>query len=300
MDASSCTRPCARWREEELERDGATQIRRNALAIHSRCVFWSTVTPQLTTTDTGDTEFGPLQLLCRPPTLIPRPETAFMFERFASLVAANVNAGNEYKLLDLYTGSAPIPLLMRSILPGGWRTYGVDASQQAVALAKDNVDLVARQHQDSKPATGIWQADIMSPTFAKAAIQKIGGKCHILTANPPYIPYDQYVNLPSGVREFEDVNALLGDGGPDRPLDERKGDGLSHYRRIAELIPELLVDKEAIADPELKEAPRIALEIGFDQGQVVQDVLRQANVGVSRTECWKDQWDQDRLVVAWL
>lgn len=216
------------------------------------------------------------------------------------MVAAHINPSNEYRLLDLYTGSAPIPLLMRNILPREWRTYGVDLSEQAVTLAKDNVDFVSHQHQDSNPTTEIWQANIMSPTFASDALKRVGGKCHILTANPPYIPYDQYVDLPRGVREFEDVNALLGDGEPDNPLNERKGDGLSHYRRIAELIPELLIDKEAIADPGLKEAPRIALEIGYDQGQLVQDVLMQANVGVSRTECWKDQWDQDRLVVAWL
>lgn len=258
------------------------------------------VIPQLTSLIAGDTEFGPLSLQCRPPTLIPRPETAFVFERFASMIAFKVEKEDGYKLLDLYTGSAPIPLLMRHNLPGGWQTIGVDQSEEAVALADDNVDLICQQDLESKPATKVWQADIMSPTFPSAATQRLGGRCHILTANPPYIPYDQYINLPRGVRDFEDVNALLGDGGPDSPLFERKGDGLSHYRRIASLIPELLVGREDVVGSGLEQVPRIALEIGVDQGQVVQDVLMQANAGVSRTECWKDQWDQDRLVVAWL
>lgn len=216
------------------------------------------------------------------------------------MLASHLGQGAEYKLLDLYTGSAPIPLLLRNTLPSGWRTFGVDLDEQAVALAIDNVDLICREDSETRPATTVWQADIMSPTFASDAIQKVGARCHVLTANPPYIPYDQYIDLPRSVREYEDVNALLGDGEPGRPTAERKGDGLSHYRRIASLIPELLVGKRALRGSGLEQVPRVALEIGYDQGQVVQDVLMQAGVGLSRTECWKDQWDQDRLVVAWL
>mgnify|MGYP002718972606 CR=1 FL=1 len=216
------------------------------------------------------------------------------------MLAYELQEDAEFKLLDLYTGSAPIPLLMRNNLANGWRTFGVDLSQQAVAVAYDNVNSICRQDPEAKAATSIWQANIMSPTFASDALQRLGGKCHVLTANPPYIPYDQYIDLPRGVREFEDVNALLGDGEPGRSPEERRGDGLSHYRRIASLIPELLVDRKAISGSSLENVPRVALEIGYDQGHVVQDVLMHANVGVSRTECWKDQWDQDRLVVAWL
>lgn len=204
-------------------------------------------------------------------------------------------------MLDLYTGSAPIPLLMRHLLPDDWKTFGVDLSANAVAIARDNVDFVSRQSPVvTKTATQLWQADIMHLAFPSDATTRMSGKCHILTANPPYIPYLQYVDLPHGVRAFEDVNALLGDGIPFAPLIERQGDGLSHYRRIAALIPELMVRKEDIAGTGLKNAPRIALEIGFDQGVAVQEILMAAKTGVTRTECWKDQWEQDRLVVAWL
>jgi release factor glutamine methyltransferase len=224
-----------------------------------------------------------------------------VFERFASAVAAHTNKANQFKMLDLYTGSAPIPLLMRHLLPGNWRTFGVDFSSDAVALAKDNVDFVSgRFPASTKTPTHIWQADIMAPKFPSATTTRMEGKCHILTANPPYIPYDQYVDLPHGVRAFEDVNALLGDGDPSAPLVARQGDGLSHYRRIAGLIPELLLQKEDVAGTGLENAPRIALEIGYDQGEAVQEILMTAKAGVIRTECWKDQWEQDRLVVAWL
>lgn len=216
------------------------------------------------------------------------------------MIAAHGAKADQLKLLDLYTGSAPIPLLMRRLLPDDWRTFGVDLSEKAVALAMDNVDFVSGQLPTPKPATQIWQADIMHPGFSSDTTARLNGKCHILTANPPYIPYDQYVNLSHGVRAFEDVNALLGDGGPSAPLTDRRGDGLSHYRRIAALIPELLVEKQNMAGTGLESAPRIALEIGWDQGVAVQEILMAANAGVSRTECWKDQWGQDRLVVAWL
>ncbi|KAJ9125555.1 hypothetical protein QFC22_000517 [Naganishia vaughanmartiniae] len=248
----------------------------------------------------GDTEFGPMQLLCRPPTLIPRPETAFVFERFATLLATHSDANTEYKLLDLYTGSAPIPLLMRHLLSDNWRTFGVDLSEAAVKLAKDNVDSITNQHQDRKAPTEIWQADTMKDDFPVETVRRMNGKCHILTANPPYIPYEQYIDLPPGVRAFEDINALLGDGSPSAMLEERKGNGLTHYRRIANLLPALLIPPDEMTDKDLRRVPRVALEIGFDQSEAVQEILKAESGVVTRTECWKDQYGQDRLVVGWL
>lgn len=223
-----------------------------------------------------------------------------MFERLANLLASHSNSNTEYKLLDLYTGSAPIPLLLRHLLPNNWRTYGVDLSEAAVALATDNVGSIASQGQGQKAPTEIWLADVMRDDFALEAARKMNGKCHILTANPPYIPYEQYIDLPFGVRAFEDINALLGDGPPSASLDERKGDGLTHYRRIANLLPELLVPRGEMIGSSLRDAPRVALEIGFDQSAGVQNILKAESGIITRTECWKDQYGQDRLVVGWL
>ncbi|KAJ9109208.1 hypothetical protein QFC21_000537 [Naganishia friedmannii] len=248
----------------------------------------------------GDTEFGPIQLLCRSPTLIPRPETAFVFERFANLLATQSDLSTEYKLLDLYTGSAPIPLLIRHLLSDNWRTYGVDLSETAVALAQENVASITNQHQDRKAPTAIWQDDTMKNDFPAKAVRRMDGRCHILTANPPYIPYEQYIDLPSGVRAFEDINALLGDGSPFATLEQRKGDGLTHYRRIANILSELLLPRDELPGNALRNGPRVALEIGFDQGESVQSILKVESGVITRTECWKDQYGQDRLVVAWL
>jgi release factor glutamine methyltransferase len=189
---------------------------------------------------------------------------------------------------------------MRYLLADNWRTYGVDSSEAAVALARDNVDSITQRHEDQKPPTEVWRADTMKDDFPEETVQKMVGKCHILTANPPYIPYEQYIDLSYGVRAFEDINALLGDGTTLAPLEERKGDGLTHYRRIASLLPKLLVPRYRINDSGLKDVPRVALEIGFDQGEAVQDILKAGSGVVTRTECWKDQYHQDRLVVGWL
>jgi hypothetical protein len=46
--------------------------------------------------------------------------------------------------------------------------------------------------------------------------------------------------------------------------------------------------------------PRVAVEIGAEQGKAVEEILRSSPGGVvRRTEVWVDQYDRDRAVVGW-
>jgi release factor glutamine methyltransferase len=112
----------------------------------------------------------------------------------------------------------------------------------------------------------------------------MGGPTHIITANPPYISPPEYATLPPSVSDHEDRRALIADEG-----------GLHFYRVIAELVPRLL-----LLNPHLDAAnmPRVALEVGHLQADKVRGLLEHKSEGrIERTECWRDQWDRDRLVV---
>lgn len=94
----------------------------------------------------GTQPFGPLTLLTRPPTLIPRPETEEWTIRLASFITTflskhqePVSSSNPLHILDLCTGSGCIPLLLCQLLPkGSVRSVGVDISKSALQLARDN------------------------------------------------------------------------------------------------------------------------------------------------------------------
>ena len=105
----------------------------------------------------------------------------------------------------------------------------------------------------------------------------------IITANPPYIPRDQYAKLDKSVRAFEDPAALLGDppGVPD-------SGGLTFYFDIARLVAQGGV---------LAADGWLALEVGEGQARAVENIVHSV-ARMKDTEIWTDQWGKERVVVA--
>jgi methylase of polypeptide subunit release factors len=164
---------------------------------------------------------------------------------------------------------------------------GYDLSPDAIELAKENaraLDLDA----------GFHELDVFHPSAAEQVVQHSGGRVGVLVSNPPYIPLHEYRALPASVRSYEDPRALLGDPSG------YEGDGLAFYRRIADLLPDVLRSEEEMDRDGLGGLPRVAVEIGAEQGKAVEEILRSSPGGVvHRTEVWVDQYDRDRAVVGW-
>ncbi len=99
------------------------------------------------------------------------------------------------------------------------------------------------------------------------------GKYDLFICNPPYIRSADIEKLSAEVREHDPRIAL--DGGED---------GLSFYRRIADGAPAILND-----------GGYIVLEIGFDQGEAVRELLA---ADFADIEIYKDYSGNDRLVTA--
>ncbi|KAI0028606.1 S-adenosyl-L-methionine-dependent methyltransferase, partial [Vararia minispora EC-137] len=232
----------------------------------------------------GTQPFGPLELLVRPPVLIPRPETEDWVLRLADIL--HPMCTRPARVLDLCTGSGCIPLLLCALWPqGSTSAVGVDIADEALTLATDNarecgVPLLGdagaqgpppRLHNGFLPLHG----DLRAPDALACALPL--KPYTLITANPPYIPPAEYAALDASVRDHEDARALLGDG----------PDGLGFYHAIAELV---------CADGVLDEDAVLALEVGKGQADAVRAIVKRTGA-FTRTEVWRDPWGIERVVV---
>ncbi|KAF7977731.1 hypothetical protein HWV62_2800 [Athelia sp. TMB] len=236
--------------------------------------------------------FGPLELITRAPTLIPRPETEDWAMRLSELLAPTPKT--PISVLDLCTGTGCIPLLLCHLWPpGSARAYGVDISDSAVKLANENAVLYGIAPSDMSPPAKAdkntftpFQADILDSSFTASSQLPRLGPFDVITSNPPYIPLDEYRQLPRSVKDYEDPRALLGD--PPN-ADSGADDGLTFYRAISRLVarPGVLSDDERAM---------VVFEVGDKQASAVESIL-QSEGGLPRTEIWRDPWGKERVVV---
>lgn len=163
--------------------------------------------------------------------------------------------GSGMQVLDLCTGSGCIIISLLKNAPGIVGTAS-DISKQALLVAKEN----GKNHEVDVE----W---IRSDLF-----DNITGKYDLIVSNPPYIPTAEISKLMPEVRDFEPFDALDG-----------REDGLYFYREIIGQSQEYLNSEG-----------RLFLEIGYDQGEAVSALMREA--GFSEVEIVKDLAHLDRVV----
>jgi HemK-like putative methylase len=213
--------------------------------------------------------------------LIPRPETEHWVSRIAEFLSPT--AQQPISLLDLGTGSGCIPLLLCHLWPpGSTNAHAVDISPHALRLAQDNAVLcgIPSHSYDPKNPENTFNASIanfLSNDFL-SSISGINPSFDIITSNPPYIPWKEYLDLPQSVSQFEDPRALF--GGPN---------GFDFYYAIAHLVS----NNKTL----LKPNALVALEVGHNQARMVERLMR--NTGrFSFTDIWTDPWGKQRTVLA--
>ncbi|WP_045000271.1 peptide chain release factor N(5)-glutamine methyltransferase [Shuttleworthella satelles] len=217
---------------------------------------------------TGSQAFMGLDFMVNEHVLCPRQDTETLVEEgltiLASLQSGSVknrqaNADREIRLLDLCTGSGCI-LISLLALARGQETpihgLAADLSPEALAVARENAK-----------RNGVSAAFVLSDLFAE-----IEGSFDLITANPPYIPSGQLEDLMPEVRDHEPRMALDGDE-----------DGLAFYRRIAGQAPDYL-----------REGGWLLMEIAFDQGQAVRQML--ADGPFEEIEIIQDLSGRDRVL----
>jgi release factor glutamine methyltransferase len=164
-------------------------------------------------------------------------------------------------LLDLGTGTGCIPISILSNRPDA-TGMATDLSTEALAVAEGNADRNGVAERLSF-AQGNW--------FEALSAER---RFDLIVSNPPYITSAVVETLAPEVKDYDPRLAL--DGGPD---------GLAPYRVIA-----------AESARWLKPDGGLLLEIGYDQGAAVADLLAQH--GWTGIAVHKDLNGLDRVVMA--
>lgn len=168
--------------------------------------------------------------------LIPRPET----ELLVDLALQRIDELSDARVLDLGTGSGAIAIAIALQRPNVAVT-AVDASQDALRVAKLNCDWLLGNQQRVRLTHSNWFAQLDHTTF------------DLIVSNPPYVANGD-AHLASGDVRFEPGQALLGGE-----------DGLDHLRRIIAASPK-----------HLKHGGWLLCEHGYDQADSCRHLLQQA------------------------
>jgi release factor glutamine methyltransferase len=141
---------------------------------------------------TGRKEFWTFSLEVNRDVLIPRPDTEIIVEETLNIYRKIDSV--EIRILDIGTGSGAIALaLAKEISPA--KITATDISAAALALAKKNACFLNLQNK-----IDFLQGDLFEP---------VEGVFDIIVCNPPYIPEEEYKELPAGVKDYEPQIALL-------------------------------------------------------------------------------------------
>ena len=201
-----------------------------------------------------------IDLLVSDKVLVPRQDSECLVEEAMRYVPDGSS------ILDLCTGSGCL-LLSLMHYKNGCKGTGVDISEDALAVARDNLAKLEEQGGLNGGEANFLAGDLYDA---------LPGENHTfdyIISNPPYIRSADIESLAPEVRDHDPRIAL--DGGED---------GLAFYRRIA-----------AGAPAHLARGGMIFLEIGYDQAGAVSQIL--ADAGFKNIEVIKDYGDNDRVVI---
>ncbi len=203
----------------------------------------------------GTVAFGPIEIHVDARALIPRPETEQVWETAVSVLQ---QAGVGTPIVDLGSGSGVLALALKHTFPSA-SVYGTDASEEALALARENA------------AAGGLQVEFLHGDLFDPLPGDLQGHVELVVCNPPYVSEAEFERLPLEIRDHEPVQALV--AGPD---------GTEMLARIAEE-----------AHPWLAVGGWLVCEIGEQQGGAVLDLF-----GAYQREVQKDLAGKERILVA--
>jgi release factor glutamine methyltransferase len=218
---------------------------------------------------TGHQEFMGLEFMVNESVLIPRQDTELLVETAIEELKKMKMPIGGLDVLDLCCGGGAIAVSIAYHMKGSKiKIVASDISSQAIELAKINA-----KNNGVSDVIDFKVGDLFEP-FPKNRKGKGKKQFNLIASNPPYIKSDSLTTLMREVREHEPMIAL--DGGID---------GLDFYKRI--------IDD---AHSYLKSGGLLLLEIGYDQGQRVPELIRERGY-YGEPKVLKDLAGHDRLVL---
>ena len=213
----------------------------------------------------GFADFFGLKFKVNPAVLIPRQETEELVDWVIQYLKS-AHFSQAPNLLDIGLGSGCIGISILKKFPG-LQLYGIEKSEAALAVAKENADLILKTTRQS--AT-FWAGDILDAS-QWAAFPSF----EVIVSNPPYIPYRESHLVPEHVQAYEPGLALF----------VEDADPLVFYRAIADFSLE-----------RLSEGGCLFFECNEFNAPEVASLLRQK--GFSPVELRKDLMGAERMVLA--
>jgi len=183
----------------------------------------------------GETEFYGLKFSVDKSVLIPRSDTEILVQ-----TAVEYIGDKPLSVFEVGTGSGCIAVSLANKCKNVNIT-ACDISEQALKLAASNAKL-----------NGV--ADRIKFINLDILKKSPDSKFDVIISNPPYISKTVIESLDKQVRYFEPLGALT-DG----------GDGLTFYRRINEITPDVL-----------NASGSVFLEIGYDQAESVKSIYEKS------------------------
>jgi release factor glutamine methyltransferase len=151
----------------------------------------------------GTVEWGGLTLKCDKRALVPRPETEELLELVLERAKPSAE-GAEFsaqRVLDLGTGTGALALGLAKAWPAAQVT-AVDASDDALALARENAELAER----AEPGIGGRVTFLKSDWFAALPA---GAVFEVIVSNPPYLTDAEVAAAEPEVRVHDPRSALV-------------------------------------------------------------------------------------------
>lgn len=159
------------------------------------------------------------------------------------------------KVLDLCTGTGAIAIALKKETDAN--VFALDVSDEALSLAKENAE------------KSVAEISFVKSDMFESLTEK---DFDVIVSNPPYIKRGDIEFLQTEVKDFEPIIAL--NGGED---------GLDFYKIIAKN-----------AKNYLKKGGALLLEVGFDQAEIVKNLL----TDFEKVEIIKDYENIDRIIKA--
>lgn len=202
----------------------------------------------------GKINFADNEMLCDDRALIPRPETEYLTELVIKKLGKNFNGS----ILDLGTGSGAIILALCKTLKSA-RGVGLDKSQNAISLSKENLKLNNIKNVSFEKLD--WYSDKIEDSF------------DVIISNPPYLSEEEWANAEPEVKKFDPKTALVANQ-----------NGIADLKKIVK-----------IGEENLKKGGGLFLEIGTDQKNELKENLSH---NFENIEILKDLSNYDRFIFA--
>ncbi|MFA6535432.1 MAG: peptide chain release factor N(5)-glutamine methyltransferase [Candidatus Babeliales bacterium] len=211
----------------------------------------------------GSVPFCDLEILVKPPILIPRPET----EEWVSWLIEQLKQANFTKFiaLDLCCGSGCIGLAIAKAFPKS-KIIGIDINPEAIKLSIEN-----KNHNKIENIDFI-QSDLFQNLPSNFS-------CNLIVSNPPYLAKQELANLDPDVKDWEDHMALVA-----------QDEGMYFYHKIFTESPKFLLPIES-------SIPQIVVEIGPAQ-RTIENIL--PTYKFKNFILYKDMQHQGRWVGCWI